>query len=313
MEDDDEDTFVEVNERNNSNQEARSTPADVPSQRIIHLSIGEIATVQDRNEQVSAQITASQSTSSSNNAETPYQRRSFRCGNVRLIITGPPIVQESEQDSEEVTTSSEGSSNDGASQPPELLGQSNSNDSGLPDNQPSSSTSNGSGGVSPRDIYNPNPQAIVIQAGRDVTHDSPRTLVLLTEILSDDDVDSGSEQSISPQTFKKMYCKIPKNRKRLTHFIEEPNVGRGYIKEQCFSSDGRLVCSPFGYGVRLLAFNTNYSELSDCVPSSPVKLYEAVTNLCHPNVVVSTKFSPTHNLLVSGCLNGQISFHQPVL
>ncbi|KAI3367427.1 hypothetical protein L3Q82_026281, partial [Scortum barcoo] len=33
---------------------------------------------------------------------------------------------------------------------------------------------------------------------------------------------------------------------RLTHYIEEANVGRGYIKELCFSPDGRLICSPYG-------------------------------------------------------------------
>jgi hypothetical protein len=107
---------------------------------------------------------------------------------------------------------------------------------------------------------------------------------------------------------------IHQNVNRLTHFIEEPNVGRGFIKELCFSADGRLICSPFGYGVRLLAFSPDCAELSACIPSkSPVQLYELATNVCHADIVVSTKFSPQHCLLVSGCLSGKIVWHQPVV
>lgn len=115
-------------------------------------------------------------------------------------------------------------------------------------------------------------------------------------------------------------AKVPRNHKihknicRLSHFIEEPNVGRGFIKELCFSSDGRLICSPFGFGVRLLAFSPNCSELSTCVPKQgPVKLFEVGTNECHGDIVVSTKFSPRHCLLVSGCLTGRIVWHQPIV
>lgn len=114
--------------------------------------------------------------------------------------------------------------------------------------------------------------------------------------------------------------KVPKNHKihqnvpRLSHFIEEPNVGRGFIKELCFSSDGRLICSPFGHGVRLLAFSSACSELSSCVPKEgPVRLHELGANICHEDTVVSTKFSPRHCLLVSGCLTGRIVWHQPIV
>uniref|UniRef100_A0A0K8TEF6 Uncharacterized protein n=1 Tax=Lygus hesperus TaxID=30085 RepID=A0A0K8TEF6_LYGHE len=113
---------------------------------------------------------------------------------------------------------------------------------------------------------------------------------------------------------------VPKNHKihenvpRLTHYIEESNVGKGFIKELCFSADGRLICSPFGYGVRLLAFSPDCSELSSCVPEQgAVKLHQIGAKVCHSDIVVSTKFSPRHCLLVSGCLTGRIVWHQPVL
>ena len=107
--------------------------------------------------------------------------------------------------------------------------------------------------------------------------------------------------------------KIQENAPRLTHYIKEPNVGRGYIKELCFSSDGRMIISPFGYGVRMLAFNPQCSEVSDCVPTRPLQLYELASNMCHSYIVVSAKHSPTHCLFVTGCLNGKVCFHQPVL
>ncbi|XP_063979018.1 DDB1- and CUL4-associated factor 10 [Diachasmimorpha longicaudata] len=132
--------------------------------------------------------------------------------------------------------------------------------------------------------------------------------------------DRGRPQSQMRQGPQPMYA-IPRNHKihqnvsRLTHYIEEPNVGSGYIKELCFSADGRLICSPFGYGVRLLAFSNECQELSNCVPpfNEPQQLHELATNISHSDIVLSTKFSPRHCLLVSGCLSGKIVWHQPVV
>lgn len=98
---------------------------------------------------------------------------------------------------------------------------------------------------------------------------------------------------------------------RLTHYIEEANVGRGYIKELCFSPDGRLICSPYGYGVRLLAFDENCGELADCLPVQTSCLREIRSIYSHSDVVLTTKFSPTHCQLASGCLSGRVALYQP--
>ncbi|XP_072351277.1 DDB1- and CUL4-associated factor 10 isoform X2 [Scyliorhinus torazame] len=97
----------------------------------------------------------------------------------------------------------------------------------------------------------------------------------------------------------------------LTHYIEEANVGRGYIKELCFSPDGRLICSPFGYGIRLLGFDRQCNELCDCLPKEATALQEIRTIYSHSDVVLTTKFSPTHCQLASGCLSGQVYLYQP--
>lgn len=109
--------------------------------------------------------------------------------------------------------------------------------------------------------------------------------------------------------------------------LQEPNVGRGYIKELCFSPDGRVIASPFGNGVRLLTFNPQCADVSYGLSTSAIRgtrcygtekepaytLHELTANAGHSDVVVTTKFSPTHPLFVSGCLGGKIVWHQPLL
>jgi len=108
-------------------------------------------------------------------------------------------------------------------------------------------------------------------------------------------------------------AKIHQNVPRLTHFMEESNQGKGFIKEQCFSPCGRLIASPFGNGIRLLGFNAQCQDLSSCVPDKPVQLYEVGEKYGHQEVVLSSAFSPTHWLLATGCLSGRLAWHQPVI
>jgi WD repeat-containing protein 32 len=109
---------------------------------------------------------------------------------------------------------------------------------------------------------------------------------------------------------------VHQNVPRLTHFIEEPNVGQGFIKEISFSRDGRLLASPFGFGVRLLAFDSLCHEMCDLNVSDldvAVQMHEVASNMSHTKEVLAAKFSPTDCLLVTGCLCGKVGFHQPVL
>ncbi|KAM8984385.1 DDB1- and CUL4-associated factor 10 isoform 1-T1 [Ara ararauna] len=103
----------------------------------------------------------------------------------------------------------------------------------------------------------------------------------------------------------------PRRSLRLTHCIEEANVGRGYIKELCFSPDGRMISSPHGFGIRLLGFDAHCSELVDCLPKEASPLKEIRSLYSHNDVVLTTKFSPTHCQIASGCLSGRVSLYQP--
>lgn len=101
--------------------------------------------------------------------------------------------------------------------------------------------------------------------------------------------------------------------RRLTHSIQEPNVARGYIKEHCFSSDGRIICSPFGNSARILGFSSECDELASCVHGTPSELCDLKTLISHKQPVLTCRFSPTHLLLSMGCLGGKVSFYQPKL
>lgn len=108
---------------------------------------------------------------------------------------------------------------------------------------------------------------------------------------------------------------IKQNKRRLLHYIGEPNKGKGFIKELCFSSDGRLICSPYGQGIRLLSFSKDCQELPYALPQNgvPQKLHEVLTNMeHHSDIVVSTKFSPRAPICVSGCLRGELIWYQPI-
>lgn len=113
-----------------------------------------------------------------------------------------------------------------------------------------------------------------------------------------------------PEDHFKVIMNIP----RQTHYVQEKNMGKGYIKEQCFSSDGRLICSPYDKGVRLLAFSDRVQELCYCVPEQPQELVTvAEMNDYHKDVVVCCKFSPSHCQMVTGCLGGEIVWYRPIL
>lgn len=108
---------------------------------------------------------------------------------------------------------------------------------------------------------------------------------------------------------------IKQNRRRMLYYAAEPNKGKGFIKELCFSSDGRLVCSPYGNGIRLLSFSKDCQELPYALPQNGIaqRLNEVLVNTeHHSDIVVSTKFSPRAPICVSGCLRGELFWYQPI-
>ena len=113
----------------------------------------------------------------------------------------------------------------------------------------------------------------------------------------------------------KIFC----NLNRMTHYIEELDqcTEEPLFKEPHFSACGRFIASPSGRGFRLLSFNAECTELSDEIMSGqfrgPQKLYEVKQHQDHSNYVTTVNCSPSNHLIVSGCLNGQVNFYQPVL
>ncbi|XP_028408133.1 DDB1- and CUL4-associated factor 10 homolog [Dendronephthya gigantea] len=99
--------------------------------------------------------------------------------------------------------------------------------------------------------------------------------------------------------------------RRLSHYIQESEAGPGFIKDQSFSPDGRVIASPFAHGVRILAFDSECSLWRKDTIIKPLK--EVKSLFGHPMPVCCCKFSPTHMLLVTGCLGQKVVFHEPKL
>ena len=98
---------------------------------------------------------------------------------------------------------------------------------------------------------------------------------------------------------------------KLMHNIRESKFADGFIKEVSFSSDGRVISSPYKKGVRLLAFNQSCDELCDCIPNSTTTLSIVSTIISHKRSVLTSTFSPILPLLVTGCRGGEVLFHFP--
>ncbi|EAA13821.4 AGAP010182-PA [Anopheles gambiae str. PEST] len=111
--------------------------------------------------------------------------------------------------------------------------------------------------------------------------------------------------------------KICKNVPRMLYYMQETITDQGFIRESCFSPDGRIICSPHDHGFRLLAFNENCNELQHATGiwrnEKAQQLHEVKRKQCHSSLVVSSQFSPRFPLLVTGCLLGKIVWHQPAL
>lgn len=113
--------------------------------------------------------------------------------------------------------------------------------------------------------------------------------------------------------------RIRENSKKLMFYLDEANIGRGYIKEPCFSSDGRVLCSPYKEGVRLLAFGDKCPQYPNSLTAvqgykgnpRPLTIIKNIAS--HDNYVLCSTFSPREPLLVVGCRKGKLSWIYPYL
>nr|XP_039266074.1 DDB1- and CUL4-associated factor 10-like isoform X1 [Styela clava] len=143
---------------------------------------------------------------------------------------------------------------------------------------------------------------------------------------------------------------LPLIRGSPTHLLPfEFNSECEYLEEVSFSSCGRLIASPIGFGVTIATFDEHFNdyethmaqeiqranmklnEKSKTVGGSkdrkrqitdsdlgylkiePRLFHEVKTCFGHKSPVLSTSFSPVHMQLASGSEDGTVLFHNPVL
>ena len=96
--------------------------------------------------------------------------------------------------------------------------------------------------------------------------------------------------------------------------------GVDFIKEISFSPDGRLVADPSSNTVKLLAA-TSECPMFDLHFRNPMENASCPSEFCdlqcplseHQSPVLCCAFAPRDVLLATGCMDGEICIHQPVL
>lgn len=114
------------------------------------------------------------------------------------------------------------------------------------------------------------------------------------------------------------YSDHPKQ--RVLAIKEHEFYAQEFIKEISFSPDGRLVASPLSNTVKLLAatsecpkFDLHFRDprQSNLPPSQLCDLQCPLTT--HQSPVLCCAFAPRDVLLATGCMDGEVYIHQPVL
>ena len=120
-------------------------------------------------------------------------------------------------------------------------------------------------------------------------------------------------------------CSIQKCSKYYLKYVDEdsPDDSLDFIKEFCFSTDGRVLASPYNESVRLLAVNDKctpmevYYDNRFCSSDKQDKCcdFEVLCTIVegHCSSVLSCRFAHNDMLLGTGSLKGQIFFHKPQL
>ena len=91
-----------------------------------------------------------------------------------------------------------------------------------------------------------------------------------------------------------------------------------FIKEISFSPDGRVIAAPLSNTVKLLAATSDCPDFGSHFHQStslpPHELFDLQCPLVeHQNPVLCCAFAPRDMLLATGCMDGEIYIHQPVL
>lgn len=120
------------------------------------------------------------------------------------------------------------------------------------------------------------------------------------------------------------YLPVAESSRRYLKYADEhsPDDSLDYIKECCFSADGRVLASPHINGVRLLAVDSSctpmelYYDKRFFSTEKTAKCYDFEVVGClsgHSNPVLACAFAHHDLILSTGCMEGQIVFHKPQL
>ena len=89
------------------------------------------------------------------------------------------------------------------------------------------------------------------------------------------------------------------------------------IKEISFSPDGKVIASPSFSTVKLLAATSECPDLDYFLNRTSLPSHELYDLKCplieHKSLVTRCAFAPRDMILATGCVDGEVYIHQPVL
>lgn len=154
-----------------------------------------------------------------------------------------------------------------------------------------------------------NMNVVTYNSGITMTTDSPIPPPLTMSVVDPEEAGYGRIISSEVKT-----ARVVNNQRRMTHYIQDSTRGKGYIKELCFSSDGRIIASPYDCGIRLLGFSKDCVEMPHTLnpaDSTAQTLVELKFIKTHSDTVVCTQFSPNLPIIATGCLKGKVVWYLP--
>ena len=163
--------------------------------------------------------------------------------------------------------------------------------------------------------FHPNSEVVALRhvdVRRNRIHQELSTLY---DVREEEEEEAGPFQAYRP---------IAESSRRYLKYTDEhsPDDSLDYIKECCFSADGRVLASPHINGVRLLAVDSTCTPMElyydsrffSAEKTAHSNDFEVVGSLSgHSNPVLACAFAHHDLILSTGCMEGHIVFHKPQL
>lgn len=133
-------------------------------------------------------------------------------------------------------------------------------------------------------------------------------------IVMEDSSSSGSEQDAVPSSQEERHSTEKMFPYRLLFTVQDSGCAEGYIKEPCFSHQGRFIASPYSNGVRIFDLQDGIAKRAES-GRLVTSVLEPLVTLTKPQLsgVLTCQWHPFEPTIASGSTDGVVNFYSPQL